>query len=206
MKTSPTFNYEEQFWSKGLRYIAGADEVGKGAFAGPVVAAAVILPANKHFVLIDKINDSKQLSAKQREKLDVVIKDNAICYNIATIDIEDINKSGIGVATDMALYEAVMGLPALAQHILVDAFYIKNIPQTLQTPIIKGDQKSYTIAAASIIAKVYRDKLMTELDKQYENYKFAKHKGYGTLAHRKLIKQYGLCPIHRTSFNLQKFL
>ncbi len=206
MKTSPTFDYEQIFWEKGLSYIAGADEVGKGAFAGPVVAASVILPANKIFFSLEKINDSKKLSSKQREELDLVIKANAVCYNIATVGIEIINRSGIGVATDMALYEAVMGLPALAQHILVDAFYIKKIPSTLQTPIIKGDQKSYTIAAASIIAKVYRDKLMRDLDKQYGNYQFAKHKGYGTLIHRKLIKQYGLSPIHRTSFNLQKFV
>ncbi len=206
MRSTPTFQYEQKFWKNGLVYIAGADEVGKGAFAGPVVAACVILPADKSFLSLEKINDSKLLSAKQREELDLVIKANAVCYNIATIEIDVINEKGIGIATDMALYEAVMGLPALAQHILVDAFYIKNIPQILQTPIIKGDQKSYSIAAASIIAKVYRDKLMTELDKEYGKYQFGKHKGYGTLTHRKLIKQFGLSPIHRTSFNLQKFL
>lgn len=205
MKSCPTFNFEKKLWNEGKQFIAGLDEVGRGAFAGPVVAAAVILP-QKLFPHCEEINDSKLLTAKKREELAEVIKQYAVSYAIAQIEVEVINLQGIGKATALAFMNAAKNLHKRPDHFLIDAFFINGFPQSMQTPIVKGDQKSFSIAAASIIAKVFRDNLMAKLGTQFSSYQFAKHKGYGTLEHRNAIKKFGLCPLHRTSFDLQKFL
>lgn len=203
-KIKPTFNYELIHWNNGLQFVAGVDEVGRGCFAGPVVAGAVILPA--HFSKTDKINDSKKLSAKVRKELSEIIKEYALAYAIAEISVSVINKVGIGKAAQMAFAKAVSDLKKAPEHILIDAFPIESIALHVQTPIIKGDSLSISIAAASIIAKVYRDELMETLHPQYEAYDFATNKGYGTKKHREAIGMHGLSDIHRTSFNLSKFV
>jgi len=151
------------------------------------------------------IHDSKLLSPKIRERLSGIIKKRAIYCSIAEISVEIINEEGIGKATQRAFKKALDGLPIIPHHILIDAYYIENIEKQKQTPIIKGDQKSISIAAASIIAKVYRDALMCSLHKLYANYGFFTNKGYGTKKHQEAIKQFGLCPLHRSSFNLLKY-
>ncbi len=200
----PTLDYEKQLWISGCNYVCGIDEVGRGCFAGPVVAAAVIFP--KNIPLLEGVMDSKILKPRQREKMDPIIKKNAFAWSIAEVSVTKINKFGIGKATQIAFRKVVKSLKTNPDFILMDAFYIKQLNRKRQKPIIKGDQKSLSIAAASIIAKVYRDKLMKELHKKYPQYGFAKHKGYGTKFHQAAIKKYGLSRIHRKSFNLEKFL
>ncbi len=199
----PTFERERKFWDEGMQHVAGVDEVGRGCFAGPVVAAAVVLPPT--FNVTDKINDSKKLSAKVRKELSKIIQEHALSYSIAEISVPIINKIGVGKAAQLAFTQAIKNLKHQPQHILMDAFLIQSISPKMQTPIIKGDSISISIAAASIIAKVYRDELMEKLHSQYENYDFFTNKGYGTKKHREAISKFGLCDLHRTSFNLTKF-
>jgi ribonuclease HII len=200
----PNFEYESKLWNSGIKFVAGVDEVGRGCFAGPVVAAAVILPIN--FTKTDNINDSKKLTPKMRLYLSQIIKDNSLAYAIAEVSVIVINRLGIGKAAQQAFSNAVAQLKIRPEHILIDAFMIKALNKTKQTPIIHGDQLSISIAAASIIAKVYRDELMEKLHSKYSEYDFFSNKGYGTKKHREAIAKYGLCDLHRTSFNLQKFL
>ncbi|HVA96902.1 MAG TPA: ribonuclease HII [Candidatus Acidoferrales bacterium] len=200
----PTFDYESKLWNQGLQYIAGVDEVGRGCFAGPVVAAAVILTPN--FPEKERVNDSKKLSAKVREELAVIIKEYAIAFSIAEISVSVINKIGIGKAAQQAFVNAIVSLKTKPEHILIDAYMIQALQKANQTAIIHGDSISISIAAASIIAKVYRDELMQKLHPQYEVYDFFTNKGYGTKKHRDAIGKYGLCELHRTSFDLTKFL
>lgn len=203
----PTFKYELDLWNSGLQYIAGVDEVGRGCFAGPVVAAAVILP--KGFSATDKINDSKKLSPKVRKELAIIIKEHAVAYAIAEVSVFVINNIGIGQAAQQAFVNAVSNLKIKPEHILIDAFLIKALQKENQTAIIHGDGLSISIAAASIIAKVYRDELMEKVHASHETYKvydFFVNKGYGTKKHRDAIGKYGLCDLHRTSFSLEKFL
>jgi len=204
VKQFPTFTYESKFWTQGKNYVAGLDEVGRGCFAGPVVAAAVILPVN--FKETDKINDSKKLSPKVRKELESIIKKYAISYAIAEISVSVINAVGIGNAVQMAFVNAVAKLQVKPDQILIDAFFIHALSKKNQTPIIHGDAISISIAAASILAKVYRDELMMDLHLKYDKYDFLTNKGYGTKKHRDAIYTYGLCELHRTSFNLEKFL
>ena len=200
----PTFEHESQFWSRGLTYVAGVDEVGRGCFAGPVVAAAVILPST--FNATNEIDDSKRLTALKRNKLAAIIKKHALTFSIAESSVQVINEIGVGKAAQEAFTKAVNGLKKAPQHILVDAFRITSYASHRQTPIIHGDRISISIAAASIIAKVYRDELMQKMHKHYRTYDFFSNKGYGTKKHRDAIKKFGLCDQHRTSFNLTKFL
>lgn len=201
--SKPTFEFETRLWDTGLQHIAGVDEVGRGCFAGPVVAAAVILPSS--FNATDKINDSKKLSPKVRLELAAIIKEHALAYSIAEISVPVINELGIGKATQQAFKSSVSNLTIAPEHILMDAFFIDDYARQVQTPIIRGDQLSISIAAASIIAKVYRDSLMEKLHEQYAMYDFFTNKGYGTKKHRDAIGVHGLCDQHRTSFNLFKF-
>lgn len=201
--SKPTFEFETKLWNSGLQHIVGVDEVGRGCFAGPVVAAAVMLPST--FDATDKINDSKKLSPKVRKELAEIIKKYAIAYSIAEVSVPVINELGIGKATQQAFKMAVSNLKTAPDHILMDAFLIADIAPTVQTPIIHGDQLSISIAAASIIAKVYRDALMEKLHEQYKAYDFFTNKGYGTKKHREAIGIHGLCDLHRTSFDLFKF-
>ena len=203
-KKKPTFEYEQQHWQKGLQFIAGVDEVGRGCFAGPVVAAAVILPSDFHAT--DKINDSKKLSPKVRVELSEIIKKHALAFAIAEVSVDVINDVGIGNAAQHAFVNSIADLKIKPEHILIDAFVIQALQKDKQTAIIHGDGISISIAAASIIAKVYRDELMQKLPEDYNIYDFFTNKGYGTKKHRDAIGKYGLCDLHRTSFNLEKFL
>lgn len=204
LMTKPTFNEETILWNQGFKFIAGVDEVGRGCFAGPVVAAAVIMPRN--FDATDEINDSKLLSADKRIKLAQIIKNFAVSFSIAEISVEVINKIGIGKASQKAFRKAVKTLRIKPDFILIDAFYINNLRKNNQKPIVRGDGKSITIAAASIIAKVYRDELMVKHHQNYPEYDFGTNKGYGTGKHRAALKKYGLSRLHRSSFNLHKYL
>jgi ribonuclease HII len=203
-RQKPTFEFEEQLWLQGLRHIAGVDEVGRGCFAGPVVAAAVIMPQG--FNVTDEIDDSKKLPAKVRKELSAIIKQHALAYAIAEVPVAIINSIGIGKAAQVAFVKAVQGLTVQPEHILIDAFIIQALKKVKQTAIIHGDGLSISIAAASIIAKVYRDDLMEKLHDKYKEYDFFSNKGYGTKKHRDAIGKYGLCDLHRTSFDLNKFL
>lgn len=200
----PTLDIEQSLWDKGYHYIAGIDEVGRGCFAGPVVVGAVIFP--KDCDLLEGVADSKLLKPRQREKLAEKIKEFSKSWAIAEISVRDINKVGIGKATQMAFRKAVKSLDTRPDFVVIDAFYINHLNRKRQKPIKDGDKICVSISAASIIAKVYRDKLMKQLHKKYPKYGFAKHKGYGTKQHQEAIRKYGLTRIHRKSFNLQKFL
>lgn len=204
LNKKPTFEYETLFWERGLHYVAGVDEVGRGCFAGPVVAAAVILPTG--FCVTDKIDDSKKLSPQTRKELSVIIKEHALAFSIAEVSVRVINNIGIGKAAQRAFAKAIRGLLIQPEHILIDAYMIKALRKAKQTAIVHGDGISISIAAASIIAKVYRDELMQQLPQRYKVYDFFTNKGYGTKKHRDAIEKYGLCDLHRTSFDLTKFL
>ena len=201
--THPNFNEEHLLWNQNYQHIAGVDEVGRGCFAGPVVTAAVIL--SKDFSAASEVNDSKLLLAKKRKKLSEIIKKEAVAFSIAEVSVEVIDAIGIGKATQQAFRQAIKLLSIKPHFILMDAFYIEHIARKKQKPIIHGDAKSVSIAAASIIAKVYRDELMQKLHESYRVYDFFTNKGYGTKKHRDAIKEHGLCDLHRKSFNLAKF-
>ncbi len=200
----PTLDIEKKLWNQGYSYICGLDEVGRGSFAGPVCVGAVIFP--KDFLMIDGLADSKLLTPRQREKLSREIKKRALGWVVAEVSVASINKVGIGKATQMAFRKAIKLLEQAPDFILIDAFYIKHFNRKRQKAVKNGDTICASISAASIIAKVYRDKLMKKLSKKYSKYGFSKHKGYGTKFHQQAIKEYGLSKIHRRSFNLQKFL
>lgn len=189
--------FENQALSEGYKFIAGVDEVGRGCLAGCVVAAAVILDFSKP--IPEGLNDSKKLSAKKRESLDSLIKENALSYAIAQVEADEIDRINILEATKKAMRLAIEKLDPSADFLLIDAVQLKTlfIPQKA---IIHGDAISASIAAASIIAKNYRDNLMQEMDKIYPNYGFAKHVGYGTKAHFEALRKHGACEIHRKSF------
>lgn len=186
---------EKKYLDQGHKYIAGIDEVGRGPLAGPVVVACVVMPLDN---LIVGVNDSKKLSETKREKLSKEILDKAIAYKIVEISPQVIDEINILNATKQAMKQALDELNIVPDAVLVDAVHIDtDIPQE---SIIKGDEKSYSIACASIIAKVYRDHLMCAYDSVYPGYNFSKHKGYGTREHIEAIKSLGECPIHRQSF------
>ena len=188
---------DKSYFKEGYNYICGIDEAGRGPLAGPVVVAAVIMPKDS---MIEGVNDSKKVSEKKREKLYELIIEEAISYSVGIVDQNEIDRINILNATKAGLTEAVRTLKVKPELILVDA--LTNI-DTCGVPyqsIIKGDAKSYSIAAASIIAKVTRDRIMREWDNVYPQYGFEKHKGYGTAAHISAIKENGLCPLHRLSF------
>ncbi len=177
-------------------YICGIDEVGRGPFAGPVVTAAVIMPKD---CIIPGVNDSKKLSEEKREELFEIITQEAIEYSIGQIESDEIDRINILNATKKAMTQSVNNLEHRPGIILIDALTLPEIT-IKQEAIIKGDAKSFSIAAASIVAKVTRDRLMKEYDKMYPQYGFARNKGYGTAEHSKAILEYGPCPIHRRSF------
>lgn len=188
------FDYERELTGKGYRFIAGVDEAGRGPLAGPVVVAAVIMPLND---VIDGVNDSKKLTAKKRDDLYEKILTKAVEYKVAVISHKTIDEINILNATKQGMLQCINGL-SKKDYVLIDA--VKTDCDVPSLSIIHGDALSYNIAAASIIAKVTRDRLMCELDKQYPQYNFSKHKGYGTAEHIRLLKQYGPCEIHRRSF------
>ncbi len=189
------YQYEKELWNKNINLVGGIDEVGRGPLIGPVVAACVILP--KDFVL-EGLTDSKKLSEKKREKFYDVIMDKAIAVGIGQASEKVIDEINIYEATKVAMKEAVQNCKIKPEHILVDA-----MPLSLDVPttsIIKGDAKSITIAAASVIAKVTRDRMLVELDKKYPMYDLKHNKGYGTKKHIEALREYGITKYHRLSF------
>ena len=189
--------YEEELRKKDFKYICGIDEAGRGPLAGPVVVASVIMPENS---MIEGINDSKKVSEKKREKLYDLILEEAISYGVGIIGQDEIDEINILNATKKGLTMSLEQLTQKPDLILVDALSKINTLGIPYESIIKGDAKCYSIASASIIAKVTRDRIMREWDKVFPQYGFATHKGYGTSAHIKAIKEYGPCPIHRETF------
>ena len=187
--------FEKELYKDGYEFIAGTDEAGRGPLAGPVVAAAVILPKN---LIIDGVNDSKQLTEKKREELFNIIMDKALAVGISFIDNKKIDEINILEASRLAMMEAIKKLKIKPDYVLSDAMKM-NIDIPVK-PIIKGDALSINIAAASIIAKVSRDRFMDEMDLKYPNYGFKRHKGYPTKDHIEAIKKYGITDIHRTTF------
>lgn len=204
-KTTQTIDklaYEHALLDSGAKYIAGVDEVGRGPLAGPVVCAAVVMPLDSALI-IDGVDDSKKLSAKKREMLATLIKERAITYSIVEISEKEIDEINILQATRKGMKEAILGLKVTPDVVLTDGNMTIDIPFAQQS-VIHGDALSYSIGAASIIAKVYRDALMDEFAKIYPAYAFDKNKGYGTAAHIAALKEVGACPIHRQTF-IKKF-
>jgi ribonuclease HII len=198
------FEFERALWQKSLTRVAGVDEAGRGPLAGPVLAAAAILPAKWAEAGLPRelegLNDSKQLTEMQREKFFAfIIACGEIEFAIAEIDAALIDEINILQATHRAMNDALARLNPLPQHALVDGRPVKTM-RVPQTAIVKGDARSYSIAAASVLAKVTRDRLMLEFDRQFPEYGFAGHKGYGTARHLAAIAAHGPCPIHRKSF------
>ena len=189
---------EQALRLRGATLIAGVDEVGRGALFGPVVAAAVILPENLECLAADGLTDSKQLKQAHREALDARIRDMAIAVCVAEIDAETIDRVNIYQATRLAMLAAVNGLEVAPDHLLIDAMLLNH--PCAQTKLIYGDSLSLSIAAASVVAKVYRDNLMCQYDAVHPQYGFASHKGYGTVQHRRALVEYGPLPGHRRSF------
>ena len=193
----PDYSYESAAKAKGFNLVCGVDEAGRGPLAGPVCAAAVILPEGE---VIEGLNDSKKLSEKKREALFDLVKENAIAWSVAFASVQEIEEHNILNATFIAMNRAIEGLQTKADFALVDG---NRVPKEIKIPcetVVKGDSLSMSIAAASILAKVTRDRLMLELDEKYPMYEFKKHKGYGTALHMDLIRKYGPSECHRPSF------
>ncbi len=199
----PDLSIEKELWAKGLTAVAGLDEAGRGPLAGPVVAAAVVFPA--HMEPIVGIDDSKKLSPEQREKLSVLIRERSL-FAIAEVTAGQIDEVNILQASLLAMRLAAEKLSRKPEFLLIDGN--KKVPMdTPQRAIVKGDGKVLSIAAASILAKVHRDRLMGEFARQYPAYGFEGHKGYPTISHREAIKRHGPCPIHRKTFRgVKEFL
>lgn len=192
----PDYTIEQEWIDKGYTYVCGIDEAGRGPLCGPVVAAACILPTG---LVIEGLNDSKKLTAKKREQLYDIIREQALAYAIAEGSVEEINETNILEADLLAMRRALAALPIPADVALIDG----NISRDFSIPaqaVVKGDALSMSIAAASILAKVYRDRLCLELDAQYPQYGIAKHKGYGTKDHMAALREHGPAPIYRTKF------
>lgn len=188
--------FEKEALAKGYKSVCGVDEAGRGPLAGPVCAAAVILPEG---VIIDGVNDSKKLSEKKRESLFDVIREQALSYSIAYATVDEIEEINILNATMLAMRRAIDGLEIKADYAMIDGNKIPPIDINAEC-IVKGDAKSMSIACASILAKVSRDRLLYKYAEEYPMYGFDKHKGYGTKVHREAILKYGPCPYHRKSF------
>jgi ribonuclease HII len=204
----PNFQEEKKIWKKGIKRVAGLDEAGRGPLAGPVVAGAVVLDFKlkiKDLKLLKEVNDSKKLSAKKREELyEVIIKNKNIKWGIGVVSEKIIDKINILEATKLAMTKAVGNLKIKPDFLILDGKMRISLP-IFQKSIIKGDAKVFSIAAASILAKVYRDRIMQKYHKKYPQYLFDLHKGYGTKLHMNMLKKHGPCQIHRKSFAPVKF-
>ena len=194
------YSYEERFYDQNIYLIAGCDEAGRGPLAGPVIGAAVILPSH---CIIEGLNDSKKLSEKKRLVLEREIKTKALAWALAEVDNEEIDEINILEASKKAMLLASLALEIKAEALLVDGPFALPQSKIPQLPIKKGDSLSASIAAASILAKNHRDRLMVSYDKIYPQYGFSRHKGYPTAAHRQAIKEEGLSPIHRKTFKVK---
>ena len=190
--------HERFLWARGIKYVVGVDEAGRGPLAGPVVAAAVVFQKD---VFINGMNDSKKLTERRRESLYDIIHKEAISIGTGIISEKEIDEINILQASLKAMQLAVKHLSIIPDHLLIDGNQLPDIAFR-QTCIVRGDQLCFSIAAASVIAKVTRDRMMIEFDEDYPEYGFARHKGYGTRKHLEAIRRYGLCGIHRRSFNV----
>lgn len=196
----PHLNFERALWQEGLFFIAGIDEAGRGCLAGPVAAAAVIFPRDQELLnKFSTIQDSKQLSAGQRERERITIENHSLAWGIGFASNLDIDQFGIVPATRLAIQRALNNLQIRPDHLLVDYLVLPNNPLP-QTRLVKGDARSKSIAAASILAKTHRDAFMIEAAERYPAYLFDSNKGYGTCSHREAIQHYGASPLHRMSF------
>jgi ribonuclease HII len=189
--------FETLAWDDGFKLVAGLDEVGRGCIAGPVVAAACILDPAKS--LPEGLNDSKQVAAEQREDIATQLREECIAYAVGCVEAPEIDRINILEATKLAMRHALAALSPSADYLLIDALQLKGVAQP-QRSIIKGDSVSASIAAASILAKTFRDDLMRSFHSQYPEYGFAEHVGYGTKVHRDAIRAHGPCPLHRMTF------
>jgi ribonuclease HII len=198
-RQAPSFKEERALKARGYRFIAGVDEVGRGALMGPVVAAAVMLPLNLKARWRAEVRDSKQLNPVQRERLYQCIKEKAVAAAIGVVSHEEIDSLGIAKATRLAMKSAVEQLVPEPQFLLIDYFKLSEVTIP-QKGITFGDSLCFSIACASIIAKVHRDRMVTEMDDIYPGYQFSKHKGYGTREHLAYLRSRGPCPEHRRSF------
>ncbi len=207
MRVEPDLNYEREFWRKGLVDIAGMDEAGRGALAGPVAVGAVILPADPNVSkTLAGVRDSKQMTPRQRQTLAPCIQQAARSWSVAFASTEEIDGLGIVAATRLAALRALQGLILLPAYLLTD--FRLELPELdiSQTALVRGDRQCLSIAAASVLAKTARDALMAELDSHYVGYGLGKHKGYGTLAHQRALVRLGPSPIHRRTFHFKRGL
>jgi ribonuclease HII len=196
----PTLDWERWWWRRGYRLVAGVDEVGRGALAGPLVAAAVILPPDSPLPAeLSALRDSKSLAPDQRERLAAVLAGCALAIGVAEVPAALIDAVGIAAAGQLALARAVRALPVAPQALLTDAFRIRAAGQP-QIALVQADARCWSVAAASVIAKVHRDQLMRTLHLDYPAYGFDRHKGYGTAAHQAALQRHGPCALHRRSF------
>ncbi len=198
MKLHASLDIEFSLWEKGIRTIAGVDEAGRGPLAGPVVAAAVIFPEG---TMIHGVEDSKKLTEKKREELFIPIREQALSFGVGIVEHEIIDRINILQATILAMHKAIDELNVRPDYLIVDGNTFRHETLSFQN-IIDGDAKSFTIAAASIIAKVTRDEIMRKYHERFPAYGFAQHKGYGTKQHLEAIRRYGPCEIHRRSFSM----
>lgn len=207
MRINPDTFFESQFWQDGLRHVAGLDEAGRGALAGPVAVGAVILPDDEALLArrLAGVRDSKQMTPLERQSLAPHIKAVALTWNVGFASAEEIDSQGIVPATRLAALRALQGLRLVPQYLLTD--FRLELPELdiSQTAFVKGDALCLSIAAASVLAKTARDQLMCELDACYQGYELGKHKGYGTQAHRSAMRRLGVSPVHRRSFQVKEF-
>lgn len=201
-RRGPTLLFEQRLWLSGRRSVAGADEVGRGPLAGPVVAAAVVFDPDVDLGRLAGLDDSKRLSPKAREALAPCIRDLARAWAIAVVDVDEIDRMNIAQASFEAMRRAVLALRPMPEHVLIDGLRNPRLREVAHTPLVGGDGLSVSIAAASVLAKVHRDRLMAEWDLRHPGYGFADHKGYPTPEHRAALRLLGPCPLHRRSFRL----
>ena len=202
---APDLTFEQALWHQGILRVAGLDEAGRGALAGPVYAAAVILPMGSDGLAeaLAGVRDSKQLSPQQRERLAPIIQSRTLAWSVGWAEAAEIDEQGIAPATRLAFCRALEGLRTPAEHLLLDYFRLPEV-ELAQTALVKGDQRSLSIACASILAKTARDAFMRAEGAYFPGYGFAQNKGYGTAKHRAALDALGPCPLHRISFNLIK--
>ena len=200
--TTPGLHLEQAFWQQGIQIIGGIDEAGRGAWAGPVSAAVVVLPNDPQISLtLSGVRDSKQMTARQRTHWAVTIQSVALTWSVGMVSAAEIDEIGILPATRAAMTRAIEGLRLRPEHFLFDFIHWKNCPYPGEK-LVKGESQSLSIAAASVLAKTARDRLMRELDTETPEYGFARHKGYGTALHQQAIQTYGLSSLHRKSFKI----
>jgi len=198
----PGLHFEQALWQKGIMYVAGIDEAGRGAWAGPVMAGAVILPGDACLAeKLSGVRDSKKMTARQRERWAPVIQSTALAWALGMCSAAEIDQIGILPANRLAMARAIDGLALFPEYHLFDFIHWKDCPYTGEK-LVKGEQQSLSIAAASVLAKTARDELMRAFEFEYPGYGFARHKGYGTAAHHAAIQSFGLSEIHRKSFSI----